>query len=375
MNCISCKNSQLSKFLTISKAPRNVQKLLSPSELITDKKITIKLLQCNRCRLVQLSNEEYVQEDYYEDYLMSRTYSAFSQKYQKDMAKSFVKRFSLKNKNVMEVGCGDGFFASQLLKFGAKVLGVEPSSVACAFARKRGVKVIEAYVDDKLKLDGKFNAFTACQVFEHISDPAELMKNIKKFLLPDSYGLIEVPSIVKAITDNRFYDFFPDHVAYYSPTSLSYMCEMNGFDVIEISHTVNDEYLTAIIRYQPDKHGNEQATFSEYRSSYERFFKKLKGKKIVVWGAGAKGISSLSFSEINSKQVLFCVDSDPNKHGKYLPGSHIKVESPDMLIQERPDVVVVSAMMYKDEIISKLRDYGFNKSQIAVIAPSPMFIK
>src|SRR5438128_266907 len=119
MKCISCGNT-LKVFLRISNAPRYVQRLLAENELKKDKKIKLRILQCPRCTLIQLDRSLYVEEDYYEDYLMSRTYSAFSQKYQTNLAKTYVDTFNLKNKHIMEVGCGDGFFAEKLMTAGAK---------------------------------------------------------------------------------------------------------------------------------------------------------------------------------------------------------------------------------------------------------------
>lgn len=377
MKCISCHFTGLSSFLKISNAPRCVQ-VINKSSLGKDKKIDIEILKCERCTMVQLSDKNYVISDYYDDYIMSRTHSTFSKKYQNSLAKMFIDQFNLKNKSIVDIGCGDGFFAQMLEKNGAKAIGIEPSETAFQQAKARNIQVIKAYVNDNFNIKRKFDGFVACQVFEHISDPGNMLKNIKKFIKEESFGLIEVPSLVKAMKDSRFYDFFPDHVAYYSPTSLAYMLQLNGFDVISVQHTANDEYITAFIRFT-NRSGlteNFQQEFYEYKKEFSNFFNKLANKKIILWGAGAKGISSLSFSDVNPKNILFCIDSDPNKEGRYLPGSHIQVVSPSVLDKTKADIIIVTAMMYKDEIISKLeKKYHYKKNQIAIIAPKPHFLK
>ena len=376
MKCISCGYGSLKNFLKVPGAPMCVQ-VITGAHIKKDKKINLEILICEKCTLVQLSNKNYLKEGYYDDYIMSRTHSHFSKNYQTSLAKDFVETFNLKNKSIVDVGCGDGYFALALMRQKAKVLGIEPSDVACDSARQKGVKVIRGYVDDKFRLKGKMDAFVTCQVFEHISDPGKLLKNIKKFLKEDAYGLIEVPSVVKAIHDNRYYDFFPDHVAYFSPTSLSYLAQASGFDVISVKHTANDEYITAYLRLAKNSGlpKDFQKTFTSYKTEFRNFFDKLKNKKVAVWGAGAKGVSSISFSGIDVSNISFCVDSDPNKLGRFLPGSHIKIVSPESLHKNKQDVIVVTAMMYKDEIVSTLRKkFGYKKSQIAVIAPKPMFI-
>jgi len=376
MKCISCGFNNISSFLKIPNAPIRVQVI--PRKLIAkDKKINIEILKCSKCTLVQLSNKNYVVDDYYDDYIMSRTYSNYSKKYLQWLARDFISQFDLKNKSIVDVGCGDGYFVKCLNEQKSKAFGIEPSDVACNLAKKRGVKVIRDYVDDKFRLNKKVDAFVTLEVFEHISNPKKLLKNVKKFLNVGAYGMVEVPSLVKALRDNRYYDFFPDHVAYYSPTSLSYMLQLNGFDVISVKHTGTDDYITAYFVYAensgvPD---NIQPRFVNYKSEYIRFFSKLKGKKVALWGAGAKGITSISFSNIPKENVLFCVDSDPNKLGTFFPGSHIPVKSPKELFKTNVDVVVVTAMAYTDEIVDTLRKkYKFKNNQIAIIAPTPSFL-
>jgi SAM-dependent methyltransferase len=377
MKCISCNFNVLSAFIVIPNAPMRAQ-VISKNLLAKDRKINLKIFKCERCGLVQLSKENYVADNYYNDYMMSRTYSSFSRHYQKSLSKDFVSFFDLKNKLIIDVGFGDGYFSLALMKQGAKVLGIEPSEVASKLAVRKGVRVVKAYVDDSFKLLKKADAFVACQVFEHTSNPKNLLANIKKFLKLGGYGMIEVPSLVKSLSDDRFYDFFPDHVAYYSPSSLCYMLQLNGFDVISIKHTANSEYITAYFKYTRvlGLESNAQILFASYKKELKEFFKRLKGKKIALWGAGAKGISAASFSNISNKDIVFCIDSDPNKFNHYLPGSHIRVVSPAILDKEKVDIVIVTAMMYRDEIVSTLMNkYKYDKSKIVVIAPRPMFIK
>ncbi len=191
---------------------------------------------------------------------------------------------------------------------------------------------------------------------------------------PESFGLIEVPSLVKSLSDYRFYDFFPDHVAYYSPVSLSYLLKVNGFDTIDIRHTANGEYITAFFKRSSRDGIKIQTEFDQYKNSFESFFKKLSQKKIAIWGAGGKGVAVMSFSNVSRENILFCIDSDPNKQGRFLNGS-IKIVPPRELINNRPEIIIITAMMYKDEIIHSLvKDFKFKKNQIAVIAPTPKFI-
>jgi hypothetical protein len=155
------------------------------------------------------------------------------------------------------------------------------------------------------------------------------------------------------------------------------MAQRNGFDVIAVEHTANNEYITAFIKRSktPSEFARTlQTSFANYKNDFIGFFDKLKHKKVALWGAGAKGISLFSWTDIDSGYIQYCVDSDPNKWGKYLPGSHIQVVSPTHLKENPVDYVIVTAMMYRDEIIYAVKKFGYSEKRIAIIAPSPKFL-
>ena len=112
--------------MKVPNAPRRVQVI--PEKLLAeDRKINLEILKCDKCTLVQLSNKNYVVDDYYDDYIMSRTYSPSARKYLRELASDFVSSFNLKNKGVVDVGCGDGYFVHALIREKAKAFGIEPS--------------------------------------------------------------------------------------------------------------------------------------------------------------------------------------------------------------------------------------------------------
>lgn len=373
MKCISCKGIKLKIVLKLVDVPSATQ-VISKDFLEKDRKVLSTIYICERCSLVQLPKEESLNNSYYEDYLIDRKYSSFSNDYQKALAKKFIADFNLKNKSILEIACGDGFFAELLKKEGAKVVGIEPSEEGYRSTRKRGIKVIKSYVDDEMKLSEKFEAFTACQILEHITEPQKFLKIISKFLLPDAFGLIEVPSFAKTFSEKRFNDFFPDHVAYYTPASLSYLLNSVGFRVIDIHESMNGEYISAIVQHVDKESNRLQNDFTDYRRKIKKFFREQKNKKIIAWGAGIRGISLLSYSGISPKLIRYCIDSDPSKHGLFLPGSHLEIVGPQILKNNNFDLVIITADLYTKEITSILRNkYKYN-NKIAVLHPEPKYI-
>lgn len=85
------------------------------------------------------------------------------------------------------------------------------------------------------------------------------------------------------------------------------------------------------------------------------------GKKIIGYGAAAKGNTLLNYCGIRTDFLDYVVDRSPFKQNKYLPGTHIPVKDPDKIREDMPDYVLILAWNLKDEIIEQMgyiREWG-----------------
>lgn len=377
--CIICGNRKLKSIIEINNAPAYVQRLLNKNETEKDKKISLTLLFCNKCKLCQLKKENFIGRDYYSNYSwLPVSYSKQMQAYQKWLAKDFVKYFNLKGKSAFEIGCGDGMFTSFLNKNGLRTIGIEPSKSLYNLAKKK-IKVLNQYLDKKTSLKTKhYDAFVSRQTFEHLENPSKGLRDAKLYLKPSGVGLIEVPSFLTILKDNRYYDISREHFAYYTKDALQYLLTINNFEIIKIFHTANNEYLTVYFRNN-DYYDAKLKLFTDNYVKYVREIKKLihlyNNKNIAIWGAGGKGISLLSMCDISLQNILFVIDSDPYKKGKYTTGSHLLIKSPKEVDFKELDLIVISAVMYQDEIIQDLKTKYNYRNKIALISPKPHILK
>jgi hypothetical protein len=81
---------------------------------------------------------------------------------------------------------------------------------------------------------------------------------------------------------------------------------------------------------------------------------KRAGKRVVGYGAPAKGNTMLNYCGIREDLLEFTVDRSPHKQGKYLPGTHIPVRRPEDLDAAKPDYVLVLPWNLRDEISTQL---------------------
>lgn len=373
MRCISCYNKDLIVLHSSNHCVVNVQRLCRKKELSRDKGVKVKILQCRRCGLVQLKSRIPPVKDY-SDYLMVTSHSDYSNYYQNKLARGFIERFDLKGSSVVEIGCGDGSFLQILKANGINTFGIEPSKNAAALAVKRGLNVSNEYLIKKPGLKNRFDGFVLRQVLEHISRPNNFLQDIRYLLKDNAVGLIEVPSLHKTRWYKRFFDFFPDHVAYYSNATLSAILENNGYETLDIFRAAGEEYLVAYVKLK-EKNGlkNIWVDFKAFVGRLRCIIAdyKKQNKKIAVWGAGGKGIAVLSLCSLNKDCFEFVVDSDKNKWGYYTPASHIKIVSPENIL--KVDCVLITAMMYEKEIVRQIIKMGY-KGDIGVISPLPRIL-
>ncbi len=88
---------------------------------------------------------------------------------------------------------------------------------------------------------------------------------------------------------------------------------------------------------------------------------KRAGKQIVGYGAPGKGNTLLNFCGIRTDFLDYTVDRSPHKQGKFLPGTHIPIYSPDRIRETRPDYVLILPWNLKDEIMKQnayIREWG-----------------
>ena len=96
---------------------------------------------------------------------------------------------------------------------------------------------------------------------------------------------------------------------------------------------------------------------------------KDQGARIVGYGAPAKGNTLLNYCGIRRDFLDYTVDRSPHKQGHLLPGTHIPIRSPDELLADRPDVVLILPWNLRQEIMEQLADIREWGGRFAVRMP------
>lgn len=367
LRCRLCGAYELNRVLRLAQAPRNISRLLRSDELSNDDAIELSVYACSDCGFVQL--DQLVAPDFYDDYLMTVSHSEQMRAYQQLQAEDFVQRFQLAGKRVIEIGVGDGNYLQYLRAAGVHAEGIEPSAKFREVAQRHGLHVHAGYVRRGHLVPGApYEAFVARQVLEHVPDLNDFLQGIRASLAQDAYGLIEVPSLEQAMQGGRFYDFFPDHLNYFSARTLRVALERNGYQVLEQDRGMNGEFNIAWVRVDAGfDFADLQAQVQDVSNALQGYVQRLRaqGKRVAVWGSGGKGLSVMAVADI--REICYVVDSDPFKQNMYTPVLHLPVVAPQRLKEDPVDAIIVTALAYRDEILRTLRDdLGF-LGEIAIL--------
>ena len=137
---------------------------------------------------------------------------------------------------------------------------------------------------------------------------------------------------------------------------MSSLSEFHGILAMKRTQIIGDDIL-----YTPTFAAEK---FDEFRESFISFKEKLsillnrykaEGKSIAVWGAGARGITTLMRLNISGGIVDYIVDSDDRKIGKYIPTFSTKIRSPDVFYDKPTDILIITSVTYNEEIISTVK--------------------
>lgn len=212
------------------------------------------VIACSNCGLKQLYPLPDIEEDaeYYNhnqhDKGITPSYSVddifLKFEFQNLSRIEYLQRMGIQKEwNMLDFGCGYGFFIELMKKRGYYFEGIEISSERLMICQKRLGKYFENITNINLLIEEvptnmkeKYNLVTMFHLLEHITKPKELLKKIAQLLKADGLLVVEVPNVNNIMMEasKEFNDFFfiRDHVAYYTPKLLKDVIEESGFEVV-----------------------------------------------------------------------------------------------------------------------------------------------
>lgn len=354
MNCRVCRAPlSASPGLRLPKTPRGTQYFITKEQFASDYGLTIDVFSCEFCGHVQLDGDPVIYDN---DCTSATGLSPAIQAHRRTQGHAFVERFQLRDRNVLDAGCGDGYFLTLLQEAGAIPTGIEPSGKTRVVADS-GLRILDGMITRDDPVPGApYDAFVTFHVLEHVPNPSDFLQGLHRSLSPDGVGLVEVPSLERIVERSGFFDFMPDHLSYFSLQTLRLALEINGFDVLETYRDWEGEHAVAIVRKRP------RADLEPFAASMNSLVMDVNrfsaahvaaGRRVAIWGASHHALPLLA--KVDHSTFDYVVDSAPYKQSKYTPLSHLRVVPPTTLRDDPVDVIVVIAPRYRREILDHLQ--------------------
>lgn len=339
----------------------------------------LQLAFCDSCGFIWNRSFDENRLEYSQKYDNSLDFSPVFQEFARKLASHLIEKYGIHDKQVVELGCGKGHFLSLLCEQGNNSgIGFDPSYEGERIDSPAASRI--TYVQDfygEKYTDHPGDLICCRHVLEHIKNPVDFLASARQTVggRRNSIVYFEVPNVRLILERLSVWDIIYEHCNYFSIESLSSLFRQEGFEVLSIKETYQGQFLSLecrladpAINLKPLKEPISQLsqlvnTFSEklqakmkmWQDRLEEFSDS--GKRIVVWGAGAKTVGFLNMLQIGSL-IPHVVDINPHKQGLYLAGTGQEIVSPEHLRAEKPDVVILMNPIYRDEIAKQLVSMG-----------------
>ena len=349
---------------------------------------------CSSCFLVQLLQYE-SPDVIFSDYAYFSSYSDTWLEHSKKYVNMITERLKLdQNSTVIELASNDGYLLQYFKEKNIPVLGIEPAENVAQAAIEKGVPTVSKFFGEKLAQElttegTKADLIVGNNVLAHVPGINDFVGGMKILLKPDGVITMEFPHLLQLIKHNQFDTIYHEHFSYLSLYSVERIFNKHGlklFDVEELlthggslriyaTHIDNEDFriLESIHKLRDTERYEGITDIFNYQTFTEKVKKtkrellqelvrlKNEGKKIVGYGAAAKGNTLLNYCGIRTDIIDYVVDRNPHKIGKYLPGTRIPIKHPDAVKTDKPDYLFILPWNIKDEIISQnsfIREWG-----------------
>ncbi len=377
-HCPSCNTDNIEGFFTIKEAPIfSLVTVKSRDEALAVPRKDIELGYCHNCgfifnRLFDTSID-YFSLGYEDQQGFSKTFMEYLTRISEDL----IERYSLKDKTLLEIGCGKGDFINLLTDLaGGKGIGIDPAYVD---GRQTNPK-LQFYKEKYTLKHGSLGAdFICCRhTLEHIHATHEFLSLIRASITTIKTPVIffEIPQITRILDIQAFWDIYYEHCSYFSAGSLGRLFRLTGFEILDMRLDYSDQYL--LIEAVPVEHTSEKTfaieesiddqlqriknfkvSINQQLGEWRQRLSELKknDEKVIVWGGGSKSVGFLTnFADLNL--IEYVVDINPNMENNFIPGIGCQYVQPSFLKKYQPDTVIIMNGVYKDEITKTMHDMG-----------------
>jgi SAM-dependent methyltransferase len=392
-SCSSCGYDDLRTFLDLGLSPIADAYTDGPDDL--SETHPLQLAVCTGCWLVQLLEVVDPKTLFGTGYSFYSSASAPLSDYHAAYAQEIFDRYpELTMRLTVEVGCNDGDMLRWFRR--SPHVGVDPASGPIDAARQRDLNVREAEftldVAEQIRAEfGPAGIIIANHVLAHVADVADVLSGIAALLDTDGVAFVEVQYLPDMLTGNAFDLVYHEHRNFFSLSSLEKAAQRWGLHVadawltdrqggslrVALRHArttssrleslrASESWLT-----QPSAYDGFQGRVDRVRTRLRELLVTSANGYIAGYGAPAKATTLLNFCGIDGEQLPFTVDTTKAKQGRFIPGTGVRIQPPDVVELRRVDTFLLLAWNYAPQIMRREVEFTRNGGRWIVPIPVP----
>jgi len=406
-HCRTCGSKNLKLILDLGKTAL-VNDFLKPEEVANYKiSLPLRVVLCTDCSLVQLA-DTVDPKILYSHYAYVTSTSKTMDEHLNNLMTHLLATARLgSGSKVLEIASNTGVFLKKFKEQGCEVLGIEPAGniadVALATAIPTRKEFFNSDTAKKLKAEwGAADLILGRHVFAHIDDLKDLVAGLAEISHDETLIAFEVPYAVDFFEHAEYDTIYHEHLSYITVASIEALVKDSPFMLARIDHypihggsilfhlrrrsskMKPHASVAAALKNEKEMKLAEPATWADFekrvnhiRTELPALLRKLKseGKRIIGYGASAKGNTLLNTCGITTKELDYIIDNTPFKQGKIAPGSWIPVRPPENLLRDQPDYALLLAWNFAPEIIKRETEFQKRGGRFIVPIPEPKIVE
>ncbi|MDP7010185.1 MAG: class I SAM-dependent methyltransferase [Verrucomicrobiota bacterium] len=396
--CRSCESRNGEIILDHGKQPL-ANNLLRPEDLAKpEPSFPLRLAVCTECWLLQLT-DCIPPVQLFSEYVYFSSCSDVWLKHAADCARRYLEEFALGTDSfVVEIASNDGYLLRNFAEAGIPHLGIEPAQNVAAVALKKGVQTLTDFFSEKLAkelaIKRKADLIIAYNVFAHAPDINDFVAGLKGLLAPRGRVILEFPYASEMIANGEFDTVYHEHVFYFTLCALQPIFDRHDLSITSVERTPLhggslrlfvrhenydvDETVITLLMEEEELGVMTPSFYHGFSGKAERTREVLRkqiaalraeSKTIAAYGAAAKGAILLNYCGFGAEQISFVVDRSPHKQGRLMPGGYVPIVSADELAARAPDVTLLLAWNFMDEILAQQATYRDAGGQFLIPIP------
>jgi SAM-dependent methyltransferase len=386
--CRSCGSTRLREALDLGATP--LANALLPEERVgeLEPRFPLVLAFCEECALVQIT-ETVSPEVLFSHYVYASSFSDTMLRHAEELCERLVEERRLGPRSlVAEIASNDGYLLQYFVRAGVPVLGIEPARNIARIAAERGVRTLNEFFSlelaRRLRSEGVgADVVLGNNVLAHAADLNGFVEGAALLLEPGGIVRFEFPYLGDLLAKLEFDTIYHEHLCYFSAHAIDALFARHGLVFADVERlAIHGGSLrvtgareatgagTARVRALLDE---ERARKLDTFDALERFGADVRaltarlkemlqalrrdGKRVVAYGASAKGSTLLNYMAPEPGLIDYVVDRSSLKQGLFTPGTHLRIHGPDRLVEDRPDYALLLTWNFASEILEQQRAY------------------